>query len=327
MTAHRPRLDPASAKIRRAVETVLTPGNTYIVAVSGGADSMSLAAACAFLQRRGYQFVAVTVDHGLQEASAEVAAATQGALTDLGLAAVVEKVHITPTADGLEADARAARYAALERAADAHQATGILLGHTQNDQAETVLLGLMRGSGARSLAGMRAQTGKYLRPLLGITRTETESATSAQHIPVWNDPMNDDPSFTRVKVRAQLMPALVDVAGPGVYANLARTAHLLAMDSDELEAQTDSATYVRGDKLLHSAAELPAAIRTRVIRDWLWQFSPTNEAGFHHVTEIDELLTGSKTGAVSCPPAAEVVRTENGDVQFRRRDGRPPIYR
>lgn len=323
----RPRLDPASAKIRKAVEDALEPGHTYLIAVSGGADSMSLAAACAFLARKDYQFVAVTVDHGLQEGSAEVAARTQRALTDLGLTATVQTAEVTETSDGLEADARTARYAALDKAAKENGTSGILLAHTQNDQAETVLLGLLRGSGARSLAGMRPRTGRYIRPLLGITRAETESATTAQNIPVWNDPMNFDSSFTRVKVRTQLMPALAEVAGPGVYANLARTAHLLAMDSDELEAQTDAQAHIRGDTLLRTAAELPAALRTRVIRDWLWQFSPTNEAGFHHVTAIDDLLTGARAGAVSCPPAAEVVRTRSGDVQFRRRDGQAPIYR
>lgn len=323
----RPRLDPASAKIRRLVASVLEPGGTYVVAVSGGADSMSLAAACAFLATKGHSFYTVTVDHGLQEDSAHISRRTREVCAALGLDGEVVAVQVSQTSAGVEADARTARYRALDQVARTRGAAGILLAHTQTDQAESVLLGLLRGSGARSLAGMRVRTGVYIRPLLGVTRAETEAATTAQNIPVWHDPMNRDPAFMRVKVRTQLMPALANVLGPGVEANLARTAHLLAMDSDELESQTHSDRYVRGDVLDHSAADLPPALRTRVIRDWLWQFSPTNESGYLHIMEIDQLLTGQRAGAVSCPPAARVTRTAHGDVQFVRLDGASPIYR
>lgn len=324
---NRPRLDPASAKIRRHVTAALTPERTYIVAVSGGADSMSMAAACAFLLTRGYRFHAVTVDHGLQSHSAEVAAATAATLISLGLPATVRRVQVEKTAAGVEADARTARYAALDAAMAEHCAHGILLAHTRNDQAETVLLGLMRGSGARSLSGMRVHNGPYVRPLLGITREETEAATRAQGIDVWDDPMNVDPSFTRVRVRKELIPAFERVLGGGVVANLARTAEMLAMDSDALESMTHAGDYIRGRVLLGHAKDLVPAIRTRVVRDWLWQFAPADEAGYYHVKAVDELLTGKRTGAVSCPPGSEVVRLGTGDLQMVRLDGLNPIYR
>ena len=161
---------PALAAVRSAVRAVLSSHPCVLVACSGGADSLALAAAVAFeAPRAGVRAGLVTVDHGLQPGSAAVAAQVAGLGYELGL----DPVEIVPVTvgrtGGVEAAARDARYAALDAAASALGAA-VLLGHTLDDQAETVLLGLGRGSGPRSIAGMRVIDGHYLRPLLGLRR-------------------------------------------------------------------------------------------------------------------------------------------------------------
>ena len=213
----RPHLDPDSTVIRRAVADCLPdePGR-FIVAVSGGPDSVALAAACAHLDATTeHSFTAVIVDHGLQPGSAHIAVRTAGMVMGLGLPAIVRTVKVERTASGLEADARSARYGALEEARIAVGAQAVLTGHTRDDQAETVLLGLLRGSGSRALAAMRPRTGTVWRPLLGIERRQTVASAYAQRIPVWHDPMNRDPDYTRVNVRQRVLPALTDHLGGG----------------------------------------------------------------------------------------------------------------
>ena len=131
------------------------------------------------------------------------------------------------TAGGREAAARTARYAALDAVADA-LGRDVLLGHTLDDQAETVLLGLGRGSGPRSIAGMRPRSGRYLRPLLGVRRATTEAACRALGLDCWDDPHNDDRALQRVRLRREVLPLLEDVLQGGVAEALARTAVLTA---------------------------------------------------------------------------------------------------
>jgi len=166
----------AVAEVRHAVRTCLsdlTAGDLVLVACSGGADSLALAAAAAFVAPRlGLRAGGVTVDHGLQPGSAERAGEVTALLSALGLdPAQSRAVTVPASAAGPEAAARQARYAALDEAAHEHDAVAVLLGHTLDDQAETVLLGLARGSGGRSLAGMPARRGQYRRPLLALRRT------------------------------------------------------------------------------------------------------------------------------------------------------------
>src|SRR5690606_6604086 len=168
----------AVAAIRYAVRATLgeLPREARaLVACSGGADSVALAEALAFEARHtGRPSGAVVVDHGLQEDSASVAERAAATCRRLGLSPVeVVGVTVAETGQGLEADARDARYAALAESADRLGAAVVLLGHTRDDQAEQVLLGLTRGSGARSLAGMATERGIFRRPLLGISRAET----------------------------------------------------------------------------------------------------------------------------------------------------------
>jgi len=250
-------------------------------AVSGGADSLALTAALAFLRPGS---VALVVDHGLQAGSAEVAARAAEQCGSLGLTALVlpsapaRSSRSSQGADpvnsakilggggggggGPEAQARAARYAALDAAADAHGLAAVLLGHTLDDQAETVLLGLARGSGARSLAGMPPMRGRYRRPLLGLERATVRKACRQAGLAAWDDPHNADPAYARVRVRTVLLPALEQQLGPGIAGNLARTARQLREDADALDAMTPLTDDVA------QLAALPAALRARALKRW-----------------------------------------------------------
>ena len=204
------------------------------MACSGGADSLALAAAAAHVGTRAVH--GLVVDHGLQPGSAAQAAAACAALAGLGVDARVAAVTVTEAGDGPEAAARRARYAALREESTAWGGAPVLLGHTLDDQAETVLLGLGRGSGARSLAGMRAWDPPWCRPLLGVRRAVTRAACAEAGLEPWEDPHNADPRYTRVRLRREVLPLLEDVLAGGVAEALARTAGQLADDDAALDA-------------------------------------------------------------------------------------------
>lgn len=271
----RPRLTPSVADVRRAVRAVLpTSGPLVLVALSGGPDSLALAAATAFeAPRAGRNAGAVIVDHGLQEGSADAAAAASAKARALGLAPVLTVRVDVGTGGGPEAAARDARYVAIEEARIEAGASHILLGHTLDDQAETVLLGLARGSGSASLSGMQAQHGTLLRPLLGIRRASTRQACIDLGLDPWLDPQNDDPAFTRVRVRHAVLPVLENQLGPGVAEALARTAEQLREDGDALDHFADEqiaelAEHAEAGISLPVAAlaSNPPALRQRIIR-------------------------------------------------------------
>ncbi|RNE67388.1 tRNA lysidine(34) synthetase TilS [Cryobacterium tepidiphilum] len=235
----RPRLTPAMADVRRAVRKALAmQAGPVLVALSGGADSLALAAATAFeAPRAGLRAGAVIVDHGLQAGSADAAAQAAQAARELGLDPVlVRAVVVAGDGSGPESAARAARYRAFEEAMRDTGATHVLLGHTLDDQAETVLLGLARGSGPTSLQGMSSVTGPYLRPLLGIRRATTQQYCRDAGLSPWADPQNGDPRYARVRVRQRVLPTLEQELGPGVAEALARTAEQLREDADALDA-------------------------------------------------------------------------------------------
>lgn len=275
----RPRLTPAVADIRRAVRASLDeldPGALVLVALSGGADSLALAAAVAFeAERGGRRAGAIVVDHGLQDGSADVARQAAGQAHALGLAPVlIEIVSVLPGGEGPEAAARTARYRAFDDAVEATGAAAVLLAHTLDDQAETVLLGLARGAGAASLHGMAAVSGVLRRPLLGIRRASTRAACADAGLEPWDDPHNDDPRYTRVRVRATVLPVLEDELGPGVAEALARTADQLREDGDALDAMAlDWALELVGQNDeghvtvdARGLAADPPALRQRIIR-------------------------------------------------------------
>ena len=258
-----------------------------LVACSGGPDSLALAAIAAhFARRSDVRVGAIIVDHGLQEDSAAVAAQTAQTLTDLGLHPVItEKVQVPVGNMGPEMAARTARYAAFKKAVEATGARAVLLGHTLDDQAETVLLGLSRGSGTRSLAGMppvRVEGGvTYLRPFLGLRRTDMLDICDAETLTPWIDPTNADQSLMRARIRHSVLPYLEEHLGGDVARSLARTASVAGPDAEYLDEQAQAAykqallsagTAVRGieceDAVLldrAQAAALHPALRLRVL--------------------------------------------------------------
>lgn len=256
------------------------------VGLSGGADSLALLAAAV---RAGLRVTALIVDHQLQPGSAGIAAGAAGTAREWGAQAQVLTVDVSGPG-GPEAAARRARYAALD---SARAGRPVLLGHTLDDQAETVLLGLGRGSGARSLAGMAEWNPPWGRPLLGIRRAQTRQACTDWGLTWWDDPQNDDPRFTRVRLRREVLPLLDDVLHGGVPAALARTAEQLRADADALDALAagalDAARTPEGLDVESLAAVLPA-VRTRMVRRWLLEAGATDPAA-RIVAAVDALIT------------------------------------
>lgn len=322
-----PGPDPAVAATRLAVREHLTDvpeGGVVLVACSGGPDSVALAAALAFeAPRAGIRAGAVIVDHGLQERSAEVAEQAAGLCRDMGLAPVeVVRADMRTTGAGLEADARSARYAAIEHAADRVGATMVLIGHTRDDQAEQVLLGLARGSGARSLSGMPVRRDRFVRPLLALPRATTLAACAAYGIEPWDDPHNSDDSFRRVRARRLLATLEADL-GPGFGAALARSADLLREDADYLEslaikARAELPAGPGDDGVdLEALAALPRAIRTRVWRLLAAEAgAPLADVSAAHVESLDALLTSwHGQGPLHVPGGIAVARV-GGVIRF-----------
>ena len=290
-------LHPAVAVVRRSVRRALAevePGQTVVVACSGGADSLALLAATVFEGRKaGWHVVGATVDHGLQVGSDEHAARVVAQMARLGAdETVAATVQVEGAGLGPEAAARRARYAVLEEIGERFAAAAVVLGHTRDDQAETVLLGLTRGSGGRSLAGMRRSFDRFVRPLLDVSRAETVVACRAEGIEVWNDPHNSDPAYTRARVRARVLPVLEAELGPGVATALARTADQLRDDMELLDDLADTAFGRLADLPVDGLLGEPAAIRRRVLRlAALAAGAPASELFHEHVLAMDGLLT------------------------------------
>ena len=308
--------DPAVAAVRLAVRrTGLAPG-TVLVACSGGADSLALLAATVFESRAaGWYVVGATVDHGLQAGSAEQAARVVEQMAALGAHETFSvRVSVEGAGRGIEAAAREARYAVLDETAQRVGATAVLLGHTLDDQAETVLMGLTRGSGGRSMAGMRRSFDRYRRPLLDLTRAHTEAACRAEGIQWWTDPQNSDPRFLRARVRHTVLPLLEQELGPGVAETLARTAEQLRADTEALD---DLAAKASADLSLDALAALPSAVRTRVLRiAALSAGAPGDELFFVHVQALDDLVRRALQGEVQLPGRLTAFR-QGDTLKFR----------
>jgi len=214
--------------------------------------------------------------------------------------------------DGLEASARRGRYQAFAQAIDTYQPKFFLLGHTLNDQAESVLLGLARGSGTKSLSGMPAENGIYLRPMISISRTTTEAACKEAGLNIWEDPHNSDQRFTRVRVRENILPILERDLGPGVIEALGRSAKILREDSDALDqwAQEAFAAIDPTSIEIELLASLPVAVRARVIRLAIYaQGAPAGSISADHLAPIEALVTAWKgQGPSSLPGGVKVAR-------------------
>ncbi|MFT4216929.1 MAG: tRNA lysidine(34) synthetase TilS [Micropruina sp.] len=280
-------LGPATLAVVAAIEDAHR-GEDVLVACSGGADSVALAHGARLAAgRRGFAARAVVVDHGLQEGSAAQASRVAAGLTEAGLPADVVRVRVTQDGSGPEAAARTARYRAL---ADAGRPVELCyLGHTRDDQAETVLLGLARGSGPRSLAGMARRRDGFVRPLLDLTRTTTRQCCDELGLDWWEDPHNTERRFARVRVREVVLPVLERELGPGVAAALARTASLAREDADALD-QLAAAIDAPAELPCAVLEPLPAALRQRVLRRWLLARGAT-QVGRAHTLAVAALVT------------------------------------
>lgn len=331
------RLDPAVADVRNAVRAALIdlahgiaarprpedatrPNDAaggrplVLVACSGGADSLALAAATAFVApRMGWRAGLVTVDHQLQEGSGERAAEVAKWAAAQGFDPVeVEKVEVGREG-GPEAAAREARYRALADAAQRHGATYVLLGHTEDDQAETVLLALARGSGPRGLAGMPVRRGIFVRPLLSVSRKTCRAACVALGLSAWEDPHNTDPAYARARLR-KAMATLAEKLGEDVVPNLARSAHQIGTDSDYLDVLADkaleAARHAEG-LAVAKLSELPEALRGRVLHAWAVELGVPRAALSHrHIAALEALVTGwHGQGATQLPGRISVRRS------------------
>jgi tRNA(Ile)-lysidine synthase len=312
---------PAVAAVRNCVRAAvadLPAGSLVLVACSGGADSLALAAALGFVgPRAGLRAGGVTIDHGLQPGSAERADDVAAKLRALGLDPVLARRVVVAREGGPEAAAREARYAELSDVATSAGAAAVLLGHTLDDQAETVLLGLARGSGARSLAGMAPVRGLFRRPLLGVRRSVT--AEAAADLEPWQDPHNAERRFARVRVRLDALPALEAALGPGVAEALARTATQLRADNEVLDNLAVSARPLEVEFL----AAQPAALRSRLLRDAAVAAGcPPGTLTATHVGWLSALVTdwhGQRW--VDLPGGVRALRA-NGEVMFVEQKGR-----
>ncbi len=306
----------ALVEVRSAVRphlATLSASDRILVAVSGGADSLALAGALLAESKEVLiTCIGVTIDHQLQDGSDIQARKVINQLERIGFSEVISQQVNVDQSSGLESGARVARYAALHAIADQRDALQIYLGHTRDDQAESVLLGLARGSGARSLSGMAAVNGKIIRPLLSVTREVTEQACKDLGLDAWSDPHNFNTEFSRVRVRTQVLPVMEKEIGPGIAEALARTASLLRDDADALDELTDRT--VQGHDLASLEIEflvgLPKAIRTRLIRRAIYaQGAPMGSITADHVSAVEALITSwHGQGEISLPGGVKVAR-------------------
>ena len=307
-------LGPATLAVVQAVDAM--PPAPWVVACSGGADSLALAWATHHVAtKRGTPVRAVVVDHQMQANSDAVAASVAEGLGSFGLAADVIRVEVVDAGAGPEASAREARYAALEAGLRQAQPSKevILLGHTLDDQAETVLLSLARGAGLRGLSGMRAERGVLRRPLLGLGREVTEAACAELGLRPWTDPMNRDHAYARVRVRESVLPVLEAELGPGIREALARTARLSAEAVDLFAALAEETDPELVTDCRHLLGLAPGLRRT-LLHEWLTSVG-ASDVSTTHVDAVERLVTGWRGQKGVDVPGGRVVRRD-GALRF-----------
>lgn len=287
MTAARPA-DPLAPYRERFATSTTELAAPVIVGCSGGADSVALLVLTA---DAGLAPIAVHVDHGLRPGSEHDARHVAALAVGLGVRFDARAVEIAPGSN-LEERARDARYAALEAARLEHAATAVLVAHTADDQAETVLLNVLRGAASSGLAGMPERRGALARPLLGFRRAETTALCQALALQPRHDPMNDDEAFRRVAVRRRVLPVLEGVAGRDLVPVLARQAELLREESDFLDELAHEA-WPGSDGFSASAlAALPLVLARRAVRGWLGPPPPS----LAEVTRVLQVAAGERRG-------------------------------
>jgi tRNA(Ile)-lysidine synthase len=307
---------PALLELRKAVRfwfQKLEANSKVCIGVSGGADSLALAIVAKLeAADLNLDLVAVIVDHGLQENSADVAATTKKKLEAIGYSDIfVGKANVLVT-DGIESSARRARYLVFQQALETYGAKVFLLGHTKNDQAEGVLLGLARGSGTKSLSGMTEISGPFIRPFLNVDRSTTQAACDESGIEYWNDPHNLNTEFTRVRVRESILPLIEKEIGPGIVDALSRSAKILREDATALD---EWAERVFGevnplDIEISLLADLPIAVRSRVLRLAIYAAgAPSGSISATHLAPIEAFVSDWRgQGHTSLPGGVKVCR-------------------
>ncbi|MEU6858002.1 tRNA lysidine(34) synthetase TilS [Glycomyces sp. NPDC046736] len=313
------KLPPSVARLRAAVRGALADlpeGALVLVACSGGPDSLALADTAAFCApRMGLRAGLVSVDHGLQEGSAARAADVAAWGASVGLDPAEAVAVRVGKQGGPEGAAREARYEALDEAAKRHGAAAVLLGHTRDDQAETVLLALVRGAGPRGVAGMRAVRGRYRRPLLDVTREDTHAACEERGLKPWTDPHNADPRYLRSALRPTL-EALTEVLGKGIVANLARTATLVGADADYLDKLAKEALEdcrLGKDLDAKRLIAVPAPLRQRVLQAWMLEAGANgSELNHRHLEAVDALVAAWHGQGPTFLPGGVAIRREAG---------------
>jgi len=313
--------------VRRAVVANLAdcdPSALVLVACSGGADSLALAAGAAI---SGHRVGAVVVDHGLQAGSADIASTAAAQCHDLGLHPVVTRRADVGSRGGPEAAAREARYRAMRQVASELDATSLLLAHTLDDQAETVLLRLARGSGARSLAGMSPVDGDLRRPLLGLRRETVRAACTQAGLTAHEDPHNADARYARSRVRHHSLPALVEDLGDHVVLGLARSAASLREDNAALDAWADrvdvESSTAQVTASIRSLEEIPPAVGVRVIRRMALQAGcPGAAITREHLLSVFTLVTAWRGQGPIDLPGGVRARRESGSLVLHRASGR-----
>ncbi|MBU6242976.1 MAG: tRNA lysidine(34) synthetase TilS [Acidobacteria bacterium] len=306
----------SSTAVRSAIRSTLTfasAGDQILVGVSGGADSLALAAGL-FLEavEKVLKPIAVIIDHGLQDNSETVSNNARLELEKIGYKDIrIIKIKVEVT-DGIEASARRSRYEAFNKLALELNAKVFLLGHTKDDQAETVLLGLARGSGTRSLSGMAHVNGVFVRPLLSISRSQTVAACAEWKLIPWQDPHNSNEKFTRVRVREKVLPNMEKEIGPGVADALVRSARLLRDDADALDewAANEFSKFNPTDFDIAELAELPKAVRTRILRMAIYALgAPAGSLSAEHIDPVEALISAwHGQGVCSLPGGVKVAR-------------------
>ncbi len=283
----------------------------YGVACSGGADSLALADAT--IRAVGAAHVVVlSIDHGLTEAGGAAAQAVAAWARGQGAAGVVRRVRVARRGS-LEAAAREARYAALDALADELGLLCVMTGHTARDQAETVVLRLLRGTGPAGLAAIPVQRGRYLRPLLAIERAVIDRYVADRGLPVWDDPMNEDLAIARVRVRRTILPALRQ-ENPQLDAALVRLASSATEWLEVIDAL--ARPFAQGPIDAAALAAQPAAIRKRALALALDAAGLDHDAV--HLEAIDRLVTAPDHGQVSIDVRGGAVVRTYGTVAIHR---------
>jgi len=310
-------------------------GGTLVVGLSGGADSVALLDALASLRRRrGFRVVAAHLDHGLREGSADDAAFCAELCQRLDVPLRAGRADVRARAarerGGLEQAARRERYAFLRRVEEEEAAVAVVVAHTRDDQAETLLLRLLRGAGATGLAGMRPRSGDVVRPLLAVSRQEVLAHLRERGLAWREDPSNADLAHRRNRVRHELIPYLEERFNPGIRAALGRTASVLADEAVYIRSEAEAllARIVRaegGALLLRRAplAEAPPAVARTAIRLALLRAGGLAQVGALHIDQVLRLARAKAPSGRRLPlPGGREARFTRDDIRREKRTGR-----